>query len=427
LNVQYWQLYAEQEAEEAAQLLGSNEPWDCSVVIPALAEWDLLRCLKSLESAAPRSEVRVLAVVLLNARKSHAPAVHETNLRVKEAIRDQYRYKAASKNLSLYHTDGNLSLLLVDRSITDFYFPEDQGVGLARKIGSDIAGRLYLDQKILSPLIRTTDADATVSEDYFSADPDGTLVGLGDHEGAGEVYPYRHLWTDSAHEEARSLGLYEAKLRYYQQGLEFARSPYAFPCIGSTLAFDARAYALVRGFPKRVAAEDSYFLTKLAQVGTIRRRTRGCVTLHFRTSDRVRIGTGASQKEITETLKQGKPYLVYAPNAFVWLKFFLESLDHLALEPDEDQWKSNLKEAGDALFDLLTRLKVFPAIHQALSSRKTPESRRRHFHTWFDGMKTLQFVLRGKEVGLSELELYEASELLTKITQSSPLAGGSVG
>ena len=56
--------------------------------------------------------------------------------------------------------------------------------------------------------------------------------------------------------------------------MKYARSPYAFHTIGSTMAVSANHYAKVRGFPKREAGEDFYLLNKLAKVKTL--GAQGC-------------------------------------------------------------------------------------------------------------------------------------------------------
>ncbi len=69
--------------------------------------------------------------------------------------------------------------------------------------------------------------------------------------------------------------LYELSLRYYVAGMKFARSPYAFHTIGSSMAVSPVHYARVRGFPKREAGEDFYLLNKLAKLGSVLELDRG--------------------------------------------------------------------------------------------------------------------------------------------------------
>ena len=66
---------------------------------------------------------------------------------------------------------------------------------------------------------------------------------------------------------------YEIFLRHYVAGLLFAESPYAFHTIGSTVICDHEAYIKIGGMNTKKAAEDFYFLQKLAKHYSIHRIT----------------------------------------------------------------------------------------------------------------------------------------------------------
>src|SRR5262249_38957583 len=139
--------------------------------------------------------------------------------------------------------------------------PEGQGVGLARKIGFDLAARLFAAGRLRSPFIHSTDADVRLPEDYFERAEEGAIA-------AALVYPFSHRPEEDP-VLARAVFLYEISLRYYVLGLAFAGSPHAYHTIGSAFAARASAYVSVRGFPKRDAAEDFYLLSKIAKVGPV--------------------------------------------------------------------------------------------------------------------------------------------------------------
>ena len=171
---------------------------------------------------------------------------------------------AFARTRELLHLAGgldrarNVDIAIVDRVNTPV--PRRAGVGLARKIGADIALRLIVERRIEVPVIFSTDADAALPPGYFEA---------AKGQAAGWVYPFVH--TSGDEDLARRALMYELSLRYYVNRLEYAGSPYAFHTVGSCLAVDATSYAKVRGFPRRNAAEDFYLLNKLAKVGWIRR------------------------------------------------------------------------------------------------------------------------------------------------------------
>ena len=136
-------------------------------------------------------------------------------------------------------------------------------MGLARKIGFDIALRLHQAGRLASSWLHSTDADVILPRDYFER---ASRVRV--PNAAALVYPFVHRGEDDV-ALARAVQLYEISLRYYVLGLASAGSPYAHHTVGSTLAVDAAAYAKVRGVPKRTAAEDFYLLGKLVKIGAI--------------------------------------------------------------------------------------------------------------------------------------------------------------
>ena len=133
-------------------------------------------------------------------------------------------------------------ILVVDRFTPPGFFPDDQGVGLARKIGVDLCARLHASGRLASSFVHTTDADVELPNDYFDRTPAGPAAAL--------LFPFFHR-PDVEPRLGRAVLLYEISLRYYVLGLSFAGSPYAFHTIGSTIATDVGAYMKVRGFPKR--------------------------------------------------------------------------------------------------------------------------------------------------------------------------------
>ena len=87
---------------------------------------------------------------------------------------------------------------------------------------------------------------------------------------------------------------YEIFLRYYVLGLKYAKSPYAFHTIGSTIAIDHNAYIKAGGMNKKKAAEDFYFLQKVAKNYEIKKIISTTVYPSSRHSWRVPFGTGRS-------------------------------------------------------------------------------------------------------------------------------------
>lgn len=280
-----------------------------------------------------------------------------------------------------------MDLLVVDRSTPPHGVPKGEGVGLARKIGCDLALALVA-QKKAGPWIFCTDADARLDETHFTA-AEARFEGS---RPAALVYPF---WHEPSEDPAltRAFALYEIRLRYYVAGLAWAGSPYAMHTLGSLLAIDANAYAVVRGFPRRAAAEDFYLLGKLAKIGWVVSLRRPCVHLRARRSSRTPFGTGRGVAALEE---QGALRL-YAPESFRVLRAWLAALDafcdhrspprvlegiRAACSSDAAATVERWAEGGDALARL-----------DALAGQAPDRfSLERGVHTWFDAFRTLKLI-----------------------------------
>jgi hypothetical protein len=219
------------------------------------------------------------------------------------------------QHLSL-HSHSNCHLLIVDR-YSRTPIPADQGVGLARKIGADIACSLYHTQQLNNALVLSTDADAQLPSHYFSAcqqhNPQNT---------SAVVFDFTHIKdTDDQNDPCfNATQLYEKALKYFRRGLDFAGSPYAFYTLGSTLGFSIEQYCQARGFPKRAGGEDFYLLNKLAKLGTVHFQHEICISITARESDRVPFGTGPAVAKIRQLDNPSEDYCYYHPAVFSCLK-----------------------------------------------------------------------------------------------------------
>lgn len=371
--------YLERWAErEPVSLTSFTDKYGFAVVVPVCGE-DLLidDCLRALAAAAP--DERVLAILVLNdgrhSRDGHLESNRETIIRYRAGASrllgsDCWMQNVFSDRLDVVaHCAGSLT----------------GGVGEARKVGCDIALRLWRRGQIRSPWLSTTDADARVDADYFAIASLSPSTGLG-KETVGLWHDYRHL---TAPLDTSPLALYESFLRYHELGLRYSGSPYAYPALGSTMVIEASAYASVRGFPKREAGEDFYMLDKLAKLGQLS-RTTGMISLVDRPSDRVPFGTGASTVAIEAKIKAEESYLWYAPESYSLLQAWLRALARVPFHRDAEVWFQEI--AWDLrLTRLAEKTQWKNKITTALRSRKEPQALLRHLHTDFDGLRTLQF------------------------------------
>jgi hypothetical protein len=282
-------------------------------------------------------------------------------------------------------------------------------VGLARKIGCDIALQLHAQGNLRSPWIHTTDADVELPTAYFERVP----VAVNGEIPAALLYPFWHQ-CESPPDLADAMHRYEVFLRYYVLGLADAGSPYAFHTLGSTLAVHSLAYAKVRGFPRRDAGEDFYLLNKLAKVGPILKLDGAPLMIRGRSSHRVPFGTGASLKQIVGA-SQGERYRIYAPEVFRQLKVCLAALELLSSDRGREDPIHYLKTASrihpgvDAqqLHDEMAELGYLSAVRHAEKVSRDSLTMSRHLHTWFDAFRTLKLIHRLTRL-FPKIELLEA-------------------
>lgn len=359
------------------------------LVIPSFGESEsLLRALDSVP-AGPLGDV--LAIVVVNAAEDSPDWVHEVNREILARLR----------GYSFQHG----SLCVIDRATPGLRLPRGQGVGLARKIGADLALRIHAAGRIESSWIHCTDADVKLPAEYFDRARDWDLVaGV-----SALVYPFDHE-NDPAPLLSEAMDLYETYLRYYLLGLAHAGSPYAFHTIGSLIGVRASAYAQVRGFPKRLAGEDFYILNKLAKVGAIARLGGPPILVQGRGSTRVPFGTGKALSQIVPDLARRLPYRVYHPAIFEDLSLWIRLIDDVSEQRGRIDPRSRLAapDPSGRLRHVLDQMGAFDAIENAAGRSRDSGTMLRHLHTWFDAFRTLKFVHALRDTALPSISIDEA-------------------
>ncbi len=408
--VQYLARYAEPQAVAADRVKGQ---WPHAVAVPLCAEEDLWpQALAHLAQAAQQAG-GALCVLTVNAPEDAPEDFHAANQRLLAVLLNRL------ENLRPLMGDahgpwawlgvwpGGLDILLLDRASEGGRMPAGQGVGLARKTGADLALALWQQGKLLSPWLFHTDADALLPPDYFlaaaGAPENAVALTLPFAHGPAADPALRHLWPP--------LALYEISLRYYVLGLHWAGSPHAFHTVGSTLATRHGAYAAVRGFPRRNAAEDFYLLDKLSALGPVFAPASPLITLPARVSARVPFGTGRAVQDIGQTLAQGDDFTLYHPACFAALKSFLEVLEEFARAPDGSRARRGLTESDPALGAMVAQLGGPEAVAgewEKLAHQNSGPALRRWLHGWFGGLKTLRAVHAVRDGALANLPWPEA-------------------
>ena len=338
------------------------------ITIPCHNESHLLHTLDSLEQCEiPPCEVEV--IIVLNAKDSDSKNIHDQN---KQTAKEVQVWKHKSPKKFTYH-------LLSFPQLP----PKHAGVGLARKIAMDEAVDRLEQANNSDGIIVGLDADSLVRENYlmaifqhFQQNPHTEATSIHfEHPLSGEAYPEKVY---------EGILRYELFLRYYIEGLRYARYPFAYHTIGSSMAVRSSAYQKQGGMNRRKAGEDFYFLQKFIEQGTLSEIHTTTVIPSPRPSNRVPFGTGKAIQDWLE--EESLTYPSYAFRTFEDLAILCsrspelyvnsEIVDELPLSIqtyfEEENW-----------IQKLTEIRLHVASQQAFIKR---------FFQTFDGLKVLKFV-----------------------------------
>lgn len=394
----YLKDYAEPEVELTR---GVAETYERALVVPACREEASL--LDEYVLAVRTSRGRTLCILVVNGPDDGSEEENAENARFLDAVVAKLDRicDIGGVRRAFLGTMDSLDVLVVDRASRGARVPRKEGVGLARKIGCDIAVALHAAGRLRSGLIFGTDADATLPQGFFDQPEIEERP-----EVAGALFPFWHVAIEDE-DVTSATAFYELQLRYYVEGLAWAGSPYAFHTLGSATAVTAVAYASVRGIPKRAAAEDFYLLNKVAKVGIIARVPGAPIGLRSRSSDRTPFGTGATVKDAIAS----RDRTLYAPECFATLRVFLGELEAFAEHADVERFFLELEvlatEPRAATVALLHQFDANAALDAASREAKTVEARRLRLHTWFDAFRTLKLVHAVRDAASPNVEWSE--------------------
>lgn len=361
---------------------GVAEPWALSgissrsfsgaIVIPSLAESsNLPHTLESL-SRNPADLLDRFAILVVVNQRSDASAVEiADNLETLQLLphwKQQY---------------GLNTLYWVDAASSGTVLPAKQGVGLARKIGLDLALPL-LEYRHDDPLLICLDADTLVQSDYLFAI---TRHFTGSSAGGASI-AYRHRpASDAAGQSA--IDRYELFLRVYVLGLEIAGSPYAFHTVGSAMACRASAYVASGGMNRRLAGEDFYFLQQVHKTSGVAPLSGTVVHPSPRSSHRVPFGTG---RAVGDMLTDGEQRLLfYQPVVFSlvgeWLACVTENYG-----ADSGALLQAAARISPVLHDVLEQAGFAAGWENFKKNTRGEVKFMAAFHSWFDAFRTMRLI-----------------------------------
>ena len=343
-----------------------------AVIIPALAESDhLFTTLRSLAQNPREILSRFLVLVVVN---------HRENALLSDKLDNQHTLQQLAMGEPSLQ---GLHLAWVDAASQGLELPAKGGVGLARKIGFDLAlPRLGYGPP--DPLLISLDADTLVRPDYLPAliqHFQGTKI-------PGAVIPFCHR-PGSSPEQDRAIGRYELFLRAYVLGLSRAGSPYAFHTVGSAMACLAEPYARMGGMNFRAAGEDFYFLQNLAKTGGIAQVKGTVVYPSARASHRVPFGTGRSISKLLGHEKTA--VLFYQKDCFQVLRDWL-TLMAQNLESEGEDIQAEAERISAHLAEYLNSIRFITVWDKLRKNFRERSMLMSAFHVWFDGLKTMKLI-----------------------------------
>lgn len=347
----------------------SRQDFKAAIIIPALAERaSLQKTLASLVSNPPFTLRQTLVVVVVNNR----------------SLCPDHQFQDNQKTLRWLQTNSfsALNLAWVDASSSGFELPHKDGVGLARKIGFDLA--LARLDWLQNPLLISLDADTLVDENYLPA----ILDHFSEKSSGGATLPFHHQSAPDLSQE-QAIRYYELYLRTYLFGLQQAGSPYAYHSIGSAFACCAADYLAVGGMSRRQAGEDFYFLQQLAKHSGVEMLSGTLVQPSPRFSSRVSFGTG---KAVQAQVEQQRQLFHFCPAAaFSVLRLWLQLIETSSGLRAEDILLQADGLSG-RLGDFLRELGFGESWVKLQLNYADEKQRCQAFHCWFDGLRTRQLL-----------------------------------
>lgn len=354
-----------------------NRKFNQVVVIPAYGESEFLsHTLSSLGENDPDILRDTMIVVVVNHSEDADEFIKYDNEKTLQFL------------LSMEYL---FTLGIVDAATPGLELPSKQaGVGLARKIGMDLALSHLTDKR---SLLLCTDADTTLDGHYLK-----TVLNYFKQSNADSaVVGFCHSIAEDPDLD-NAIKEYEEFLCLSARKINEAGSPYGYVSMGSTMVCTLEAYKAVGGMSRKKATEDFYFLQELAKFCGVHVIPDILVYPSPRPVSRVYLGTGFRMAQAQHGFNIKNLY--YSKYAFFILKKWI------AL--GTSAWKMSLVELLEITetYDLkLKKLLVKEGIENIWSNLQSSSPSENHFinqfHRWFDGLKTIRFLKHFTEIIIS--------------------------
>ena len=382
------------------------------IVIPAICEFENIKKLIATLTLNPKSYLqKSLIIFVVNNSVSSSPEVKADNklsiLYIRKLIENNPPDLLTEQILA-----SGIRVGLIDAASDGKEFDDTiAGVGLARKIGMDTALQIFDYSNFNRKIIISLDADCLVEKNYLPElhkffKRESVVVA---------TINFEHFYPEG---QKNKLGIlsYEIFLRHYVAGLFFADSPFAFHTIGSTIVFDHEAYVKVEGMNTKKAAEDFYFLEKLAKHYKIDRINSTKVIPSARESWRVPFGTGRSMIDYATNKKD---ILLFDPEVYKILKEWL-LLFNSDLSLNIDLIIKEAKLIHPELYNFLENRKFQKNWAKILINSKSIKQLDYQRKNWFDAFETLKLFHHLRDTTFPMLDIKTGIQKLFDLVNCSP-------
>ncbi|NWF88222.1 MAG: hypothetical protein HXY50_02040 [Ignavibacteriaceae bacterium] len=380
------------------------------IVVPVIAEYEYLRVLfDSLLTNHNKYFSKTALIVVVNNLADSSSEVKTDNQKSLTFLRSIIQKSNLDDPLIQKAINSNLNICLIDASSPGLEMPNKiGGVGLARKIGMDAALNIFDYNSSRKKIIICLDADCTVDSNYLT-----TIVDeFNSKNSSAAIVKYEHNIEDNSL-TAHAIICYEIFLRYYVLGLKYANSLFAFHTVGSTMICDYESYIKVEGMNKQKAAEDFYFIEKLAKNYKIEEIVSTTVYPSSRSSWRVPFGTGQRVGRFLSNTQN--EYLLYNPKSFDILKEWLYIFNSDEAKTSQD-FLNSAKNIHIELFNFLMQQNFGSDWSGILENSTSSLQISKQKLKWFDGFRTLKFIHHLRDTAFPQVDMFVAlNEMFTRV------------
>ena len=339
-----------------------------AMVIPCLNEYEHLPVLlKSIEKNGDLILKNIIIIIVINNSEIDSEIIKYNNKKTYEL---------------LINNSFDFTIGIIDAFSKKLELPKKYaGVGLARKIGMDLAIPYLIND---NSLIFSTDADSIINKNYFK-----TIINhFNTTQIQAAVVKFKHI-NSNDRSITKQIIKYENFLKNTANKMKASGSPYGYVSMGSTMICTVKAYVSIGGMPKKKATEDFYFLQALSKYCGVKTINKILVYPSSRLENRIYLGTGYRMIEAQKGFDINS--LCYSDHAFNYLKKWLAV--------GTSSWKLNFHELFNKTNNIdieLTKYIINENIKHIWPKLQASSSSKIHFinqfHRWFDALKTIRFL-----------------------------------